>query len=1457
MPATSTSCWLFCVHLPSTIMIAQVQTKTQIAIINFSEKLRAGERLTQDVVVELMSYIFGDLASGKWHWKQATDLIEAAVVKRFLDDDRKSLEEVEELQNSIPHHRVRSQEQIQLQQFSTPLALAWIVGQLSCVKSSDIILEPSAGTGILVAATINQLFYEKPRRIILNEISPFRKALLRESFDSKHPVYSVNTEYINDTLNQGEQPSLILMNPPFSSSIGNDKRDRECYMRHLRSALLRLGDNGRLVAVAPHWLSPEKQAKFFASLPAQLQLNLFVDGSHYRYHGTTMDTRILVFDKQPQVEMPVSVDFKFTVSARELAKVAYEKCPHRLIINPYERVEVKDELIVTIDSIDPFAGLPLFQLQPTARREIIWRSLPPVPSLAPPIVTIEPRKQFDNLMRLDYQPATYDRAPMTDGIYAVYRGAIAIVGASAHPSPICESIAMSAIHPPIPTARPLLPAVIVNEGLASDCQLETLTYACEAHAKLLDTPWYIADNGQIAVTSPDNPAGKYHRQGYYCGHNTGLGKSRIIALLILANWCEGRKKAVWVSKNEDLVEDARSEWQAIGGNAAQVVPISKFDRHKPILMSQGILFVTYGTLGSAAKGTAKSRVAQIVEWLGEDWDGVLCFDESHLMSNASGEQSERGPRNASAQALAGTNLVNLLPNARVTYLSATGAAKVSSLAYCQRLGLWQTKAFPFASRADFINSIENAGVAGMEMVAKDLKSVGLYLAPSLSFDGVKYETVTHKLTPEQHETWNIYAEAFKHLHHKFDEILRAVNLETESGRCTNSQAKAVAIGMFESVKLRFFNALICAAKVPTLIDWIERDLAAGHACVVQLVSTGAASMERRLAEIPASEWGDMRAIDFTPKEGIIEYLMTAFPVHIYRVSQDEQGNMQSELMTDENGEPIVSQEAFAVREKLLEQMSMLPPVNSLLDSLNWHFGTNLVAEVTGRTKRVILKDGRYQLSQRSGSSNIAETNAFMADEKRILVFSQSGATGKSYHADLKCKNQRLRRHYLVESGFAAIGAVQGLGRTHRSNQRQAAEIILLTTDIRGEVRFTATICARLASLGAITRGQRNASGSSNLFDEDTNNFTSQYAKSALGEFFADIRRDGIGGISLGEFCYLTGLRLTNGEGQLIAQLPQMTTFLNRLLALPIGLQNILFAELEQRILDRIERAKVVGNYDRGVENLFADGGFEAVETQILNTHSSGAETICYTIDKLNKPHIVSIDSAQKLLAKSQGFNCYRHTKTNNLAIGGAIDKRTKRDGSPVDVMAIYQPVASRSWQKLDLPDFIDVWVPEVPTNQYWRQWQQSIDLAPEFDRERIYLICGLLLPVWKKLPDSNSKVFRLQANDGRILLSRAIDKHEIEKVFANFGLDSSVKLTAEDIFKLVWEERQVKSVGRWELQRNYYEGADRLEVLAVYGSDKIEWLKALGCFTENINHRTKVFIPIDSAVEIIDKLIAS
>ncbi|WP_407811122.1 strawberry notch-like NTP hydrolase domain-containing protein, partial [Staphylococcus aureus] len=88
---------------------------------------------------------------------------------------------------------------------------------------------------------------------------------------------------------------------------------------------------------------------------------------------------------------------------------------------------------------------------------------------------------------------------------------------------------------------------------------------------------------------------------------------------------------------------------------------------------------TYATLRSDDRGTRVSRVKQIVEWLGKDFDGAIIFDEAHEMQNAGGGKGERGDVAASQQGRAGLRLQHALPNARVTYVSATGATTVHNL----------------------------------------------------------------------------------------------------------------------------------------------------------------------------------------------------------------------------------------------------------------------------------------------------------------------------------------------------------------------------------------------------------------------------------------------------------------------------------------------------------------------------------------------------------------------------------------------------------------------------------------------------------------------------------------------------------------------------------------------------------------------------------------------------------
>ncbi|WP_369335975.1 strawberry notch C-terminal domain-containing protein, partial [Halomonas sp. ND22Bw] len=62
---------------------------------------------------------------------------------------------------------------------------------------------------------------------------------------------------------------------------------------------------------------------------------------------------------------------------------------------------------------------------------------------------------------------------------------------------------------------------------------------------------------------------------------------------------------------------------------------------------------------------------------------------------------------------------------------------------------------------------------------------------------------------------------------------------------------------------------------------------------------------------------------------------------------------------------------------------------------------------------------RLCVESRPASSNRGETQAFMDGKKEILVFSDAGGTGRSYHADLGAKNQKRRLHLLLEPGWNA------------------------------------------------------------------------------------------------------------------------------------------------------------------------------------------------------------------------------------------------------------------------------------------------------------------------------------------------------------------------------------------------------------------------------------------------------
>ncbi|CAN0488484.1 unnamed protein product, partial [Laminaria digitata] len=599
--------------------------------------------LRSSALARIMRETFhGSDAGGAWDWRMAYDLMQAAAIQVLLRGDGAAgdIAAAKLLALRLLTETRRSEQQIRLQQFSTPLPFAALVLRAAAIRKGETVLEPSAGTGALAAFAARA-----GATLVLNDIDPFRQSLLRAVYGGE--VTGHDGEHIDDLLQTPVLPDVVVMNPPFASSVDRS-RDKHIAAKHLIAAAKRLAPGGRLVAIMPPGFTPERDAAHWSRACGLLtpRLALTMPGQVYRKLGTSVETQLMVFDKvQEDGEM-------IRVPVRDL-----------------------DEALAYVDAV----AATRTEMRRVQRAAAIPNGRPTVPSSAPrktaaaPVAASKPRANAVRPLSFTSLQTPRNNMPISD-IYARYRPQrIEIADAQEHPTPLVESIAMASVAPPMPlnTGRDdlRLPARLIEEGHLSEAQLETIIMAHDAHGRDLPGRFAIDDDQTKLTRADDDPDARAYRLGYFLGDGTGCGKGRECAGLILVNWLAGRRKAIWVSKSATLIEDAIRDWTDLGGSPADIQPLSKWKPDQTIPMGDGILFVTYATLRSAGKcGT--TRLSQTLDWMSEDFEGVLAFDEAHAMQNAAGSEQGRGVK-TSQQGLAGLRLQLAAPRARVFYISAT------------------------------------------------------------------------------------------------------------------------------------------------------------------------------------------------------------------------------------------------------------------------------------------------------------------------------------------------------------------------------------------------------------------------------------------------------------------------------------------------------------------------------------------------------------------------------------------------------------------------------------------------------------------------------------------------------------------------------------------------------------------------------------------------------------------
>ncbi|XP_026210694.1 protein strawberry notch homolog 1 isoform X2 [Anabas testudineus] len=410
-----------------------------------------------------------------------------------------------------------------------------------------------------------------------------------------------------------------------------------------------------------------------------------------------------------------------------------------------------------------------------------------------------------------------------------------------HPDPVVETSSLSSVSPPDVWYRLSIPEEVIDRGCLSALQLEAITYAAQQHETFL-------------------PSGE--RAAYLIGDGAGVGKGRTIAGVIYENYLLGRKRSLWFSVSNDLKYDAERDLRDIGAKNIQVHSLNKFkygkisSKHNGSV-KKGVIFATYSSLigESQSGGKYKTRFEQLLHWCGEDFDGVIVYDECHKAKNVCPIGSSKPTKTG----LAVLELQNKLPKARVVYASATGASEPRNMAYMNRLGIWGHKT-PFREFGNFIQAVERRGVGAMEIVAMDMKLRGMYIARQLSFTGVTFKIEEVPLSQHYINMYNKSVRLWVSAREKFQQAANLMDAE--------QRMKKSMWGQFWSAHQRFFKYLCIASKVRRVVQLAREEVQNGKCVVIGLQSTG----EARTLEALEEGGGELNDFVSTAK-GVLQSLI--------------------------------------------------------------------------------------------------------------------------------------------------------------------------------------------------------------------------------------------------------------------------------------------------------------------------------------------------------------------------------------------------------------------------------------------------------------------------------------------------------------------------------------------------------------------------------------------------------
>jgi hypothetical protein len=290
-----------------------------------------------------------------------------------------------------------------------------------------------------------------------------------------------------------------------------------------------------------------------------------------------------------------------------------------------------------------------------------------------------------------------------------------------------------------------------------------------------------------------------------------------------------------------------------------------------------------------------------------------------------------------------------------------------------------------------------------------------------------------------------------------------------------------------------------------------------------------------------------------------------------------------------------------------------------------------------------------------------------------------------------------------------------------------------------------------------------------------------------------------------------------------------------MLALTIDLQNVLFTAFENLLITRIEGAIASGTYEVGLETLTAES-FAITDRRVIYAHpGTGAETALLTIQRQDRNRPVTLAEAYRR-AREDGSALMVNSRSGRAAVrvptrcllldDGSLQRRvrlirpTEQSAVPVDQMP------ATHWEEVDRSTFAAA-------------WQAELAEVPELVTGTMHMVAGLLLPIWRRLPNESSKVYRLQTDDGERVIGRRVSA---AWVVSTLG-DEGPKLAPDQAWQVLTGDGVELHLAEGHILKQVRAmGTPRIE-LTGFNDLGVDRLKSVGLISEIVSWKLRLFVP--------------